>query len=126
MPLPETGCCPINQTALGIVVLEKICFTKSETELVLSMKERKRVCILKEGTIFRDNNGKDYKLLKTKNVDLCPKRVSMVKTPFSVVFERLDDDTLTFDYKESYTAKHAHNPWGFENVDISSCGSAGE
>lgn len=124
--LPVSGCCPLNKISQEIVVLDRICFSDTTTELVLKIKERKKVCVLQEGTVFQDDKGKQYNLLKTKDVDFCPKRKSILNTEFSIFFEKMDPTAISFDYKESATAKHAFNPWRFEAVDLTHCSSPTE
>ncbi|WCL47737.1 hypothetical protein [Leptospira sp. GIMC2001] len=119
--LPSNGCCNVNQIFKGIVVLDKICFTPTETKLTLHLTEKKKVCVLKEDMIFQDNAGNRYDLISTVGVDLCPKRRDMVKTPFSLVFPRMKEGLESFDLIESATAKHAYNPWSFNAVDVLSC-----
>jgi hypothetical protein len=121
LPLPTSGCCPVDQTYAGIVVLEKICFLPGKTELVMKLTEQKRVCVLKENNIFEDENGKSYKILGTKGISYCPNRTSSINKPFSVYFEALDSNVESFSYIESSSSPHAHNPWEFRNVDLSSC-----
>lgn len=122
MPLPESGCCPVNRTFAEIVVLDKICFSATKTELVMHLEERKRVCVIQDRTSFEDNNGKQYRLLGTKGVDFCPKRRSMVSAPFSVYFDKIDPNAISFNYLESSGSPHANNPWEFYDVDLTQCG----
>lgn len=121
MPLPTSGCCPVNRTYAGIVVLEKVCFLPDKTELVMKLTEQKRVCVLKENNIFEDDNGKSYRILGTKGVSYCPLRIASGGKPFSVYFEALDSSVESFSYMESSNSPHAHNPWEFRDVDLSSC-----
>jgi len=119
--LPVSGCCNLNQNYMGIVVLDKICLSPTQTKLILHLTKKKKVCVLKENMIFQDNNGNRYDLVSTVGVDLCPKRREMVDTPFSLVFPRMKEDLESFDLIESETAKYAHNPWSFKEVDVLSC-----
>lgn len=124
MPLPESGCCPVNRSFADIVVLDKICFSPTKTELVLHLTEQKRVCVIRENTVFEDNTGRKYRLLSTKGVDYCPKRRSMVNTPFSVYFDKLDSQAISFNYLESSASDYATNPWEFYDVDLTQCNAS--
>jgi len=119
--LPESACCNLNQSFKGIVVLDKICLTPKQTSLSLHLVEKKKVCVLNEGLIFQDNNSNQYTLIGTVGVDLCPKRRSMLKTPFSLLFPRIKDGFTSFDLIENEKAKYAHNPWAFTSVDVTNC-----
>lgn len=114
-------CCQLNSISLDVVVLEKICVSKFETVLSLHTTESKKVCVLKEGMIFRDNTGKDYKFLGVDGVGICPKRIQMKQKTFSIKFDPLDPESKSFDLIEDKKAKYAHKPWSFEAVDLRSC-----
>ncbi|TGK49466.1 transcriptional regulator [Leptospira kanakyensis] len=106
---------------LGVVVLSKVCVSETETKLELYTKESKKVCVLKEGMLFRDDLGTSYPFLKSEGVGLCPKRTQMKNTPFTLHFPSIPSETKSFDLIEDKNAKHAHKPWVFEKVDLTQC-----
>lgn len=114
-------CCDLHSEFLGVVVLSKICVSDTETKLELYTKESKKVCVLKEGMVFRDDLGTSYSFLKAERVGLCPKRTQMKNTPFSLYFQSISSQAGSFDLIEDKNAKHAHKPWVFENVDLTKC-----
>ncbi|MGV3665711.1 MAG: hypothetical protein ACO1NV_06240 [Leptospira bouyouniensis] len=114
-------CCDLNAEFLGVVVLREICISETETKLTLHTKDWKRVCVLKEGMVFRDDLGNQYSFLKSEGVELCPKRTKMKDTPFYLSFESLSSTATSFDLIEDKNAKHAHKPWVFETVDLTHC-----
>ncbi|TGM33643.1 hypothetical protein [Leptospira biflexa] len=114
-------CCELKAEFLGVVVLDQICITDSETKLKLHTKDWKRVCVLKEGMVFRDDLGTHYSFLKSEGVDLCPKRTKMKDTSFYLSFESMSNLATSFDLIEDKNAKHAHKPWVFEKVDLMNC-----
>ncbi|MDF3821605.1 hypothetical protein P3G55_16995 [Leptospira sp. 96542] len=114
-------CCNLNVTALEVVVLSKICVTQTETRLELFTKESKKVCVLKEGMVFQDNLGVPYAFQKSEGVGLCPKRTQMKNKPFSIYFDSISSEANSFDLIEDKNAKHAHKPWIFTKVDLSTC-----
>ncbi|GBF41766.1 lipoprotein [Leptospira ellinghausenii] len=114
-------CCQLSAEFLGVVVLDQICVSESETKLKLHTKDWKRVCVLKEGMVFRDELGTNYPFIKSEGVDLCPKRTKLKDTPFYLVFTGMDSQSKSFDLIEDKNAKFAHKPWVFEGVDLSHC-----
>ncbi|BDA79646.1 hypothetical protein LPTSP3_g25760 [Leptospira kobayashii] len=114
-------CCSLHSEFLGVVVLNQVCVSQTETKLELFTKESKLVCVLKEGMVFKDDKGNSYSFLKSEGVDLCPKRTRMKNTPFSIYFDSLSPEAKSFDLIENKNAKHAHKPWAFEKVDLSAC-----
>ncbi len=114
-------CCRLNSISLDVVVLEKICVSKFETVLSLHTTESKKVCVLKEGMIFRDNTGKEYKFLSVDGVGICPKRTQMKQKTFSIKFDPLEPGANSIDLIEDKNAKYAHRPWSFEAIDLRSC-----
>ncbi|TGM05088.1 hypothetical protein [Leptospira jelokensis] len=114
-------CCNLSSEFLGVVVLDQICVSETETKLKLHTKDWKRVCVLKEGMVFRDDIGTNYPFLKAEGVDLCPKRTKMKDQDFHLVFTSFSPTALSFDLIEDKNAKHAHKPWVFERVDLTKC-----
>lgn len=114
-------CCKLSAEFLGVVVLDQICVSETETKLKLHTKDWKRVCVLKEGMVFRDELGTNYPFIKSEGVDLCPKRTKMKDTPFYLVFTSMSSESKSFDLIEDKNAKFAHKPWTFEGVDLSRC-----
>ncbi|MCW7468152.1 hypothetical protein [Leptospira kanakyensis] len=114
-------CCDLHSEFLGVVVLSKVCVSETETKLELYTKESKKVCVLKEGMLFRDDLGTSYPFLKSEGVGLCPKRTQMKNTPFTLHFPSIPSETKSFDLIEDKNAKHAHKPWVFEKVDLTQC-----
>ncbi|WP_244290310.1 transcriptional regulator [Leptospira bourretii] len=103
------------------MVLSKVCVSDTETQLELYTKESKKVCVLKEGMLFRDDSGASYPFIKSEGVGLCPKRTQMKNTPFTLYFPSISSETKSFDLIEDKNAKHAHKPWVFEKVDLTQC-----
>ncbi|MGE8721975.1 hypothetical protein ACO2KH_11615 [Leptospira terpstrae] len=118
---PAPQCCDLHSEFLGVVVLSKVCVSESETKLELYTKESKKVCVLKEGMVFRDDLGGSYLFLKSEGVGLCPKRTQMKNTPFTLYFQSISSNASSFDLIEDKNAKHAHKPWAFEKVDLTQC-----
>ncbi|EMY60085.1 hypothetical protein [Leptospira terpstrae] len=118
-PVPQ--CCDLHSEFLGVVVLSKVCVSESETKLELYTKESKKVCVLKEGMVFRDDLGTSYSFLKSEGAGICPKRIQMKNTPFTLQFESISSEAKSFDLIEDKNAKHAHKPWIFEKVDLTQC-----
>ncbi|EOQ87148.1 hypothetical protein LEP1GSC202_2608 [Leptospira yanagawae serovar Saopaulo str. Sao Paulo = ATCC 700523] len=114
-------CCTLSARFLGVVVLDQICVSETETKLKLHTTDWKRVCVLKEGMVFRDESGNQYPFLKAEGVDLCPKRTKMKDQDFYLVFTSFSPNAISFDLIEDKNAKHAHKPWVFEKVDVSNC-----
>ncbi|WP_244932570.1 hypothetical protein [Leptospira yanagawae] len=114
-------CCQLSAEFLGVVVLDQICVSETETRVRLYTKDWKRVCVLKEGMLFRDESGNQYPFLKAEGVDLCPKRTKMKDQDFHLVFTSFSPNAISFDLIEDKNAKHAHKPWVFEKVDVSNC-----
>lgn len=114
-------CCQLSAEFLGVVVLDQICVSETETRVRLYTKDWKRVCVLKEGMLFRDDLGQEYPFLSAEGVKLCPNRTKMKETPFHLVFGSLSHEAKTFDLIEDKNAKYAHKPWVFEGVDLSRC-----
>ncbi|XDD45558.1 hypothetical protein AB3N60_12685 [Leptospira sp. WS39.C2] len=117
----EPQCCTLSAEFLGVVVLDQICISQTETKLKLHTKDWKRVCVLSEGMVFRDEKGTNYPFLKSEGVDLCPKRTKMKAKDFHLVFASLSSSATSFDLIEDKNAKHAHKPWVFEKVSLSQC-----
>ncbi|WP_244310084.1 transcriptional regulator [Leptospira mtsangambouensis] len=103
------------------MVLSKVCVSDTETKLELYTKESKKVCVLKEGMLFRDDLGTSYPFIKSEGVGLCPKRTQMKNTPFTLYFPSISSETKSFDLIEDKNAKHAYKPWVFEKVDLTQC-----
>ncbi|MBM9545403.1 hypothetical protein JWG40_00110 [Leptospira sp. 201903074] len=118
-PIPQ--CCDLHSEFLGVVVLSKVCVSDTETKLELYTKESKKVCVLKEGMVFRDDLGTSYPFLKSEGVGLCPKRIQMKNTPFTLHFQSISSLASSFDLIEDKNAKHANKPWVFEKVDLAQC-----
>lgn len=118
---PAPQCCDLHSEFLGVVVLSKVCVSDAETKLELYTKESKKVCVLKEGMLFRDDLGTSYPFVKSEGVGLCPKRAQMKNTPFTLYFPSISSETKSFDLIEDKNAKHAHKPWIFEKVDLTQC-----
>ncbi|WP_243401404.1 hypothetical protein [Leptospira harrisiae] len=118
---PTPQCCDLHSEFLGVVVLNKVCVSETETKLELYTTESKKVCVLKEGMLFRDDIGTSYPFLKSEGVDLCPKRTQMKNTPFTLHFPSIPSETKSFDLIEDKNAKYAHKPWVFERVDLTNC-----
>ncbi|WP_239671196.1 hypothetical protein [Leptospira meyeri] len=118
---PTPQCCDLHSEFLGVVVLSKVCVSESETKLELYTKESKKVCVLKEGMLFRDDRGTSYPFIKSEGVGSCPKRTQMKNTPFALYFPSISSETKSFDLIEDKSAKHAHKPWVFEKVDLTQC-----
>lgn len=114
-------CCQLNSISLDVVVLNQICVSQFETTIQMLTTESKRVCVLKEGLVFRDNFGSTYSFLKSDGVGVCPKRVQMKNKEFQISFESLQPDAKSFDLIEDKNAKHAHKPWSFIGVDLTNC-----
>ncbi|EOQ97594.1 hypothetical protein LEP1GSC195_0259 [Leptospira wolbachii serovar Codice str. CDC] len=118
---PAPQCCNLHSEFLGVVVLSKVCVSDTETQLELYTKESKKVCVLKEGMVFRDDLGTSYSFLKSEGVGLCPKRTQMKNIPFTLYFQSISSEAGSFDLIEDKNAKHAHKPWVFEKVDLTQC-----
>ncbi|WP_232373937.1 hypothetical protein [Leptospira chreensis] len=118
---PAPQCCELHSEFLGVVVLSKVCVSETETQLELFTKESKKVCVLKEGMVFRDDLGTAYSFLKSEGVGLCPKRTQMKNTPFTLHFQSISSEAKSFDLIEDKNAKHANKPWIFEKVDLTQC-----
>lgn len=118
---PKPQCCQLSAEFLGVVVLDQICVTDTETKLRLHTKDWKRVCVLKEGMVFRDELGTNYPFIKSEGVGLCPKRTKMKDQDFYLVFGSMSPLAESFDLIEDKNAKHAHKPWIFEKVNVSNC-----
>ncbi|TGL45664.1 transcriptional regulator [Leptospira perdikensis] len=95
--------------------------SETETQLELFTKELKKVCVLKEGMVFRDDLGTSYSFLKSEGVGFCPKRTQMKNLPFTLHFQSISSEAKSFDLIEDKNAKHAHKPWIFEKVDLTQC-----
>ncbi|TGN19278.1 transcriptional regulator [Leptospira idonii] len=106
---------------MNVVVLDQVCITEKDTKLRLYTKESKKVCVLKEGMLFQDDLGTSFSFLKSEGVGLCPKRTQMKQKPFFLYFDRISNEATTFDLVEDKNAKHAHIPWSFYKVDLTSC-----
>ncbi|TGM61542.1 transcriptional regulator [Leptospira vanthielii] len=102
-------------------MLSKVCVSDTETKLELYTKESKKVCVLKEGMVFRDDLGTSYSFLKSEGVGLCPKRTQMKNTSFTLYFQSISSEAGSFDLIEDKNAKHAHKPWIFEKVNLTQC-----
>lgn len=118
---PTPQCCDLHSEFLGVVVLSKVCVSDTETKLELYTKESKKVCVLKEGMVFRDDLGTSYSFLKSEGVGLCPKRTQMKNTSFTLYFQSISSEAGSFDLIEDKNAKHAHKPWIFEKVNLTQC-----
>lgn len=118
---PAPQCCDLQSEFLGVVVLSKVCVSDVETKLEFYTKESKKVCVLKEGMVFRDDLGTSYSFLKSEGVGLCPKRTQMKNIPFTLHFQSISSEAKSFDLVEDKNAKHAHKPWVFEKVDLTQC-----
>lgn len=118
---PAPQCCDLQSEFLGVVVLSKVCVSDIETKLEFYTKESKKVCVLKEGMVFRDDLGTSYSFLKSEGVGLCPKRTQMKNIPFTLHFQSISSEAKSFDLIEDKNAKHAHKPWVFEKVDLTQC-----
>jgi hypothetical protein len=66
--LPVSGCCPLNKISQEIVVLDRICFSDTTTELVLKIKERKKVCVLTRGNSI---SGRQRKAVQSIENESC-------------------------------------------------------
>lgn len=106
---------PVYSSALGNLHVYSITLTPQSTILNFS-GIFPSVCIGKKTYLYDKKNNLKYKLIDKNNINFCEEDNRTKANRFSLIFEKLNDNTNSFDFVE--TGESLGTPWFIEEIQL--------